>query len=166
MREIPVPNVGAIQQQDQCCISNNFSDAADSMSREGLTTEGLLLGVRHGSDAPNPPIYWVTVFGKEALWLKEALQVCSNRDSRKAAGNLAVDAFVLLPENRHWWTTKVKEASLNRNTEFLGKKVMSEMKQVARTADWIIQYLETYIHTAIHTPTEFGLVKLYHPCLL
>ena len=101
MREIPAPNVGAVQGQDQL-ICNVLSDAADSMAREELTTEGLLLGVRHMAQVPQTLVYTeLTVLRKEALWLKEALQVCSNRDARKAAGNLAVNAFVLLPENRH-----------------------------------------------------------------
>lgn len=52
------------------------------------------------------------------------------REAMKAAGNLAVNAFVLLPEKRHWWSTAVKKTFLNRNTEHLGrkKKKMNEMK--------------------------------------
>lgn len=28
------------------------------------------------------------------------------------------------------------------------------MKQVTRTADWIVEHFETYTRTIIHTPTE------------
>lgn len=123
--------------------------------------DGLLLWETCGSVAPNAHVYWVMLLRKETQWLI-ALQACSDRNARKAAGNLVMNASLLClktgTDGAPGWEKSLATKCYREKNEWDG--VGSRNRKLNHAV-----FRSLYPYNFPHTP-ESGLAKVCHPWLL